>query len=307
MIRYFLKNPVFFKRFHVSPALKATNAYKKKGFPVVSVFRYLFLLIFSNRSMYTNLMLGRNLPQFCKDTAYRFMKMGCINWICFITTLSSRIVNPHITLLVQTYPGTNDFFDSPARSDGSQKWGDFIYTYWHVDCVRDRSLPAFTEHYQNWRKRKGYNFSTEKAEKVYRASCDFIAVFPKDDNTKMLIHQAVAILNTVSEPVEALRLKLDEAASMLPEYSIVMAMDGVGSILGTQFMAVIGDVACFTHRGALTAFAGVDSGKNDSGKHIQKSVPTTKKVLHTCTRPFFKSWTGLSSARPLMTLFILYG
>ena len=50
----------FFTRFHVSSALKASNAYKKKGVPVMEIFQYLFLLIFSNRSMYMNLITGRN-------------------------------------------------------------------------------------------------------------------------------------------------------------------------------------------------------------------------------------------------------
>ena len=35
----------FFKIFHVTSALKAANAYKKKGVPVASVFQYLFLLV----------------------------------------------------------------------------------------------------------------------------------------------------------------------------------------------------------------------------------------------------------------------
>ena len=52
----------FFTRFHVSSALKASNAYKKKGVPVMEIFQYLFLLIFSNRSMYMNLITGRNTP-----------------------------------------------------------------------------------------------------------------------------------------------------------------------------------------------------------------------------------------------------
>ena len=65
----------FFTRFHVSSALKSSNAYKKKGFPVVEIFQYLFLLMFSNRSMYMNLLTGRNTPAFAKDTVYRFMKM----------------------------------------------------------------------------------------------------------------------------------------------------------------------------------------------------------------------------------------
>ena len=82
----------FFTRFHVSSALKSANAYKKKGIPVTEVFQYLFLLVFSNRSMYMDLITGRNTPAFAKDTIYRFMKMVQINWIRFTTVLSSRII-----------------------------------------------------------------------------------------------------------------------------------------------------------------------------------------------------------------------
>ena len=82
----------FFTRFHVSSALKPANAYKKKGIPVTEVFQYLFLLVFSNRSMYMDLITGRNTPAFAKDTIYRFMKMVQINWIRFTTVLSSRII-----------------------------------------------------------------------------------------------------------------------------------------------------------------------------------------------------------------------
>ena len=125
--------------------------------------------------------------------------------------------NNLIALLDQAFPGANNFFDSPARSDGSQKWVDFVYTYWHVDCVRSKTLAAFVEHYQNWCKRKGYNFSADKAEEVYLSASDLIAVFPKDGATKMLIKQAVAMLNAVSATVETLRTKMDETASLLPE------------------------------------------------------------------------------------------
>ena len=89
----------FFTRFHVASALKASNAYKKKGTPVSEIFQYLFLLIFSNRSMYMNLLTGRDTPDFAKDTVYRFMKMVKINWIRFTTILSSRIIKEAIVPL----------------------------------------------------------------------------------------------------------------------------------------------------------------------------------------------------------------
>ena len=153
--------------------------------------------------------------------------------------------------------------------------------------------------YRNWCKRKGYNFSAAKAEKIYQSSSDLIAVFPKDDSTKLLIRQAVAMLNTASETVESLRLKMDETASSLPEYTVVMAMNGVGPTLGPQLMAEIGDVTRFTHRGALTAFAGVDPGKNDSGQHIQKSVHTTKKGSPSLRRTLFQIMDGLIKRSPI--------
>ncbi|WP_033163978.1 transposase [Clostridium sp. KNHs205] len=86
----------FFTRFHLSSALKAANAYKTKGFPVTEIYQYLFLLIFSNRSMYMNMLTGRNTPTFAKDTVYRFMKMIHINWIRFTSVLCSRIIRDAI-------------------------------------------------------------------------------------------------------------------------------------------------------------------------------------------------------------------
>ncbi len=89
----------FFTRFHISSALKASNAYKHKGIPVIEIFQYLFLLIFSNRSMYMSFITGKNTPSFAKDTVYRFMKMLQINWIRFTTILATRIIKEAITPL----------------------------------------------------------------------------------------------------------------------------------------------------------------------------------------------------------------
>ena len=184
--------------------------------------------------------------------------------------------NNLISLLDETFPGCNKFFDSPTRDDGHQKWVDFAETYWHVDCVRTMSLSAFIEHYQKWCKCKGYNFSSNKAKEIYAASKEIIAVLPKDNLTKLLVKQAIEQLNATSKVVEDIRIQMNETASQLPEYPVVMAMKGIGSSLGPQIMAEIGDITRFTHRGALTAFAGVDPGVNESADYTQRSVPTSK-------------------------------
>ena len=184
--------------------------------------------------------------------------------------------NNLIALIDQTYPGANTYFDSPARDDGSQKWVDFLDTYWHVDCVRKMSLNAFTDHYQKWCSRKKYNFSKSKAEEIYGTAKELVPVLPKDSFTKCIIKQAVMQVNAASQTVEELRALMNEAASKLPEYPVVMAMKGVGPSLGPQLMAEIGDVTRFNHKGAITAFAGVDPSVNDSGDYSQKSVHASK-------------------------------
>jgi transposase len=181
-----------------------------------------------------------------------------------------------IALLDQTYPGVNNLFDSPVRADGSEKWVDFAYSFWHVDCVRKLSLNTFKERYTAFCKKHGYIFSEAKAELIYSSAKDLIAPLPKNNVYKDLIRCSIKQLNLESEHVEKLRSDMNTLASQLPEYPVVMSMYGVGTTFGPQLMAEIGDVMRFTHREALTAFAGVDPGRDDSGQRVSKSVQASK-------------------------------
>ncbi|AST57487.1 transposase IS4 family protein [Thermoanaerobacterium thermosaccharolyticum] len=87
----------FFKKYRISAALRLSNAYKSKGIPVISIFEYLFCMIFTNRSMYMNMLMGTNQAGFKKDTVYRFLNSIHINWIRFTTWLSAQIINETIT------------------------------------------------------------------------------------------------------------------------------------------------------------------------------------------------------------------
>jgi transposase len=190
--------------------------------------------------------------------------------------IKTAMKNNLIALLDQTYPGANTLFSSPAREDGSQKWVDFIASFWHVDCVRGMSQTAFTERYRKWCERHGYNFNPMKADEIYSEAKTLIAMLPKDALTKMLIGQAIDQLNTASRTIELLRTEMKRFAEQLPEYPVVMSMYGVGSSLGPQLMAEIGDVMRFERRNSLTAFAGVDPGANQSGTYEAKSNSTSK-------------------------------
>lgn len=189
----------------------------------------------------------------------------------------TALKNNLIALLDQTWPGVNTLFESPARDDGSQKWVDFVYTFWHIDVVHKMTQTAFTERYRKWCKRHHYNFSQAKAVEIYHKADDQITLLPKDALTKTLVQQAVIQLNTVSTTTAKLKQEMNTLASQLPEYPVVMAMYGVGDTLGPQLMAEIGDVTRFKHHNTLTAFAGVDPGANQSSEKETKHNKTSKR------------------------------
>ena len=185
--------------------------------------------------------------------------------------------NNLISLTDKTFPGVNELFKSPERADGHQKWVDFVLTFWHCDCINLVSEKAFTERYQKWCKRKGYNFSREKALDLYASSCGHFTTLPKNANTKLLITTAAQQLIAAKTTLVAMRMEMLRLARQLPEYDTVLAIYGVGEITAAQLMAEIGDVRRFPRRSALVGFAGVDPAVNQSGKHEAQSNPTTKR------------------------------
>ena len=185
--------------------------------------------------------------------------------------------NNLIALLEQTFPDVRKCFDSPVRSDGTQKWVDFAHTFWHVDCVRKQSLNAFSERYRKWCNRHGYFFKQRNAEEVYSLAKNAVVLVPKSEVTKLLVQEATSQLTSLSHSVETYRAEMERLASMLPEYPVVMEMYGVGKSFGPQLMAEIGDVRRFERKQALVAFAGIDPMPNQSGDKNVRSNKSSKR------------------------------
>ena len=216
----------------------------------------------------------------------------------FFTKQKASAKTNLISLLDMTYPGVNEFFSSPARGDGSEKWVDFASSFWHVDCVRRIGLKAFKERYKAFCKRDGYNYSDSRAEELFEASKELVAVFPKDRTYKNLVEMSIKQFRTIAESTVRIKDEMNALASTLPEYSTVMSMCGVGPTLGPQLIAEIGDVSRFTHREAITAYAGVDPGVDESGKRVRKSNNASKCGSARLRKTLFLVMTSLLQTKP---------
>lgn len=228
----------------------------------------------------------------------RYQLKSCHRQYCLYTKNKTAFKNNLIALLDQTYPDANTYFDSPVRHDGSQKWVDFVMTFYHVDCVRKLSQAAFVEKYRKFCKKHGYNFKESKAVEIYIHAKELLPMLPKDALAKTMVKEAVKQLNSISETVEILRTQMNELAKQLPEYEAVMSFYGVGESLGPQIMAEVGDVRRFAHKGALTAFAGVDPGANQSGTYESKSTKASKRGSPELRKALFVLMTILLQKKP---------
>ena len=102
-----------------------------------------------------------------------------------------------------------------------------------------------------------------------------------------MIQQAVAQLQASSTALAALKKQMQDLASTLPEYPVVMQMYGVGPSLGPQLMAEIGDVRRFHSKSALVAFAGIDAPPYQSGQIDVRSRSISKRGSAKLRRTLF--------------------
>ena len=210
------------------------------------------------------------------DTIRQQLKLYSRQYDLYMKTAVS-LVNNLISLTDKTFPGVNELFSSPERADGHQKWVDFVMSFWHCECVCRVGEKVFVERYRKWCKRKGYHFSEEKAREIYTKSCEQITTLAKNDITKLLITTAAQQLLGTKTTLASLRSEMTRLAGQLPEYDTVRAMYGVGETTAAQLIAEIGDVRRFPRRSSIVGFAGVDPAVEESGKHVSKSNPTTKR------------------------------
>ena len=123
-------------------------------------------------------------------------------------------------------------------------------------------------------------------------------MFPKNSTYKLLIQQQINQVNLLSGQLANIRKEMNELASTLPEYTTVMGMYGIGETYGPQLIAEIGDITRFSHREALTAYAGVDPGANQSGAHDQKSNRASKIGSSKLRKTLFQIMTTLLQNKP---------
>lgn len=238
------------------------------------------------------------LKQYAPEDDTRLLLKTCNRQYGQYMKLRIALKNNLIALLDQTFPGINTLFSSPARPDGHEKWLDFAAKFWHCECVSKLTKAKFTARYNKWCAQAGYYGSNSKAAEIYELACRQVSTLPYGEATKKLVEQTVEQINTLTITLVSVRQEMQRLAALLPEYPVVLAMCGVGNILGPQLMAEIGDVRRFPRKQSLIAFAGVDAPPFQSGAFEAKDRNISKRGSPALRRTLFMVMLCLLQTAP---------
>jgi len=203
------------------------------------------------------------------------------------------------TLLDRTMPGIKTLLLNNSIAPDRDKLCDFVRKYWHFDNITKMSENAFIKSYNNWAKKKGYQASENKATKIYALASDGIPTLASSlPSTKMLLDEAVESLYHIDTTLANILLQMKKLASTLKEYDVVMAMPGVGEILGPRIISEIGDATRFHSAKALVAYAGLDAPPYQSGNFTATKRSISKRGSASLRKTGYEIMKCLKTAKP---------
>ncbi len=208
--------------------------------------------------------------------------------------------NSLIALLDCCFPNVNTLFTSPCRkSDGHEKWVDFVLKFPHADSVAKLSLLAFKTKYQSWCRKNHYNYNESKAAEIHAYAKTLVCTLPMTETVRKMIADSAKLLNSTLEALANLHNEMDSLASQLPEYETVMSLFGVGKVVCSQLIAEIGDIRQLKSGKSLTALAGIDPPPNQSGKDDPKSRRISKRGSTALRKTLFLIMTIYLQRQPI--------
>ena len=108
----------------------------------------------------------------------------------------------------------------------------------------------------NTEKSETYPFYSEEADEMSKRE-QLKEYFSQSLEVELLLRLCPDDEDAVCEAKQSTQEEMNRLASLLPEYEVVMQMEGTGPITGPALMAEIGDVRRFKNKKALVAFAGI--------------------------------------------------
>lgn len=105
------------------------------------------------------------------------------------------------------------------------------------------------------------------SHQVKRLTAEAIDQMPLSDDVAFALKANVAVITTLSAPIELLEKRLQERGGERPEYGLLTSVPGIGRVLATTILLEAGPIDRFAASGNFASYArGVDRVRTSNGK-----------------------------------------
>ena len=206
--------------------------------------------------------------------------------------------NQLINLLDESMPGITRILALKSRNPEKCMLLRFIKRFHSFDYINSIGKTRFMNSYTTLARKVGERNAAAKGLAIYELSKASITTRSNSDYMDIALDQCVDILSDSQRAADEIMLQMQNIAETIPEYKVLLSMNGVGDRLGPVILAEIGDIRRFHSGKALNAYAGNDAPPYQSGQFESRSRHISKRGNPALRKACFEVMQALKLTKP---------
>ena len=206
--------------------------------------------------------------------------------------------NQLINLLDESMPGITRILALKSRNPEKCMLLQFIKRFHSFDYINSIGKTRFMNSYTTLARKVGERKVAAKGLAIYELSKACITTRSNSDYMDIALDQCVDILSDSQRAADEIMLQMQNIAETIPEYKVLLSMNGVGDRLGPVILAEIGDIRRFHSGKALNAYAGNDAPPYQSGQFESRSRHISKRGNPALRKACFEVMQALKLTKP---------
>ena len=206
--------------------------------------------------------------------------------------------NQLINLLDESMPGITRILALKSRNPEKCMLLQFIKRFHSFDYINSIGKTRFMNSYTTLARKVGERNAAAKGLAIYELSKASITTRSNSDYMDIALDQCVDILSDSQRAADEIMLQMQNIAETIPEYKVLLSMNGVGDRLGPVILAEIGDIRRFHSGKALNAYAGNDAPPYQSGQFESRSRHISKRGNPALRKACFEVMQALKLTKP---------
>ena len=230
-------------------------------------------------------------PMDQKYADLRFLSSQYRQRISMVTKSKVQLIN----LLDESMPGITKILALKSRNPEKCMLLQFIKRFHSFDYINSIGKTRFMT---TLARKVGERNAAAKGLAIYELSKASITTRSNSDYMDIALDQCVDILSDSQRAADEIMLQMQNIAETIPEYKVLLSMNGVGDRLGPVILAEIGDIRRFHSGKALNAYAGNDAPPYQSGQFESRSRHISKRGNPALRKACFEVMQALKLTKP---------